>query len=197
MLDEVGDVPRDGHVAGHGQFLAGEEGFELAEERSVRLRLEQGDEVAEEGDPRRSVGVGRSVQPRGGEDVQPVAAVEPRDLRGVEQAGPVHVVEEEQAAVRCAGVGEFLQLAAGVLELEVGVFLFVVGELEADGRGEFGKGEAQVVLERAAHLPAFRVHAVGPPGGGAPNGFKHGLGNGARAWHRWAMMIFHINTGMS
>ncbi len=29
-LDEVGDVPRDGHVAGHGKFRAGEEGFELA-----------------------------------------------------------------------------------------------------------------------------------------------------------------------
>ena len=31
-LDEVGDVPRDGYVAGHGKFRAGEEGFELAEE---------------------------------------------------------------------------------------------------------------------------------------------------------------------
>ena len=61
-LDEVGDVPRDDHVAGHGKFLAGEEGFELAEEGSVRLRFEQGDEVAEEGDARRGVGVGRSVQ---------------------------------------------------------------------------------------------------------------------------------------
>ena len=101
------------------------------------------------------------AQPRGGEDVQPVAAVEPRDLRGVEQAGPVHVVEEEQAAVRRAGVGEFLQLAAGALELEVGVFLFVVGELEADGRGEFGEGEAQVVLARAAHLPASAAVFVG------------------------------------
>jgi len=39
-LDEVGDVPRDGHVAGHGKFRAGEEGFELAEERCVRLRFE-------------------------------------------------------------------------------------------------------------------------------------------------------------
>ena len=59
-LDEVGDVPRDGHVAGHGKFRAGEEGFELAEEGSVRWRFEQGDEVAEEGDARRGVGVGRS-----------------------------------------------------------------------------------------------------------------------------------------
>jgi hypothetical protein len=31
-LDEVGDVARDGHVAGYGKFRAGEEGFELAEE---------------------------------------------------------------------------------------------------------------------------------------------------------------------
>jgi hypothetical protein len=36
MLDEVGDVPRDGHVAGHGKFRAGEEGFEMAEEEVVR-----------------------------------------------------------------------------------------------------------------------------------------------------------------
>ena len=93
--------------------------------------------------------------------MQPVAAVEPRDLRGVEQAGPVHVVEEEQAAVRRAGVGEFLQLAAGALELEVGAFLLVVGELEADGRGQFGEGEAQVVLARAAHLPASAAVFVG------------------------------------
>jgi len=56
-LDEVGDVPRDGHVAGHGKFRAGEEGFELAEEGRVRLRFERGDEVAEEGDTRRGVGV--------------------------------------------------------------------------------------------------------------------------------------------
>ncbi len=61
-LDEVGDVPQDGHVAGHGKFRAGKEGFELAEEGSVRLRFEQGDELAEEGDARRGVGVGRSVQ---------------------------------------------------------------------------------------------------------------------------------------
>ena len=61
-LDEVGDVPRDGHAAGHGQFRAGEEGFELAEEGRVRLRFEQGDEVAEERYARRGVGVGRSVQ---------------------------------------------------------------------------------------------------------------------------------------
>jgi hypothetical protein len=40
------------------------------------------------------------AQQRGGEDVQPVATIEPRDLRGVEQAGPVHVVEEEQAAAQ-------------------------------------------------------------------------------------------------
>ena len=100
------------------------------------------------------------AQPRGGQDVQPVAAVEPRDLRGVEQAAPVHVVER-QAAVRPAGVGEFLQFAAGVLELEVGAFLFVVGELKADGGGEFGKGEAQVVLARAAHLPASAAVFVG------------------------------------
>ena len=52
-LDEVGDVPWDGHVAGHGKFRAGEEGFDLAEEVSVRLRFEQGDKVAEEGDARR------------------------------------------------------------------------------------------------------------------------------------------------
>lgn len=52
-LDEVGDVPRDGHVAGHGKFRTGEEGFELAEEGRVRLRFEQGDEVAQEGDTRR------------------------------------------------------------------------------------------------------------------------------------------------
>ena len=61
-LDEVGDVPRDGHVAGHGKFRAGEEAFELAEEGCIRLRFEPGDEVAEEGDARRGVGVGRSVQ---------------------------------------------------------------------------------------------------------------------------------------
>ena len=61
-LDEVGDVPRHGHVAGHGKFRASEEGFELAEEGRVRLRFEHGDEVAEEGDARRGVGVGRSVQ---------------------------------------------------------------------------------------------------------------------------------------
>jgi hypothetical protein len=79
------------------------------------------------------------AQPRGGEDVQPVAAVEPPDLRGVEQAGLVHVVEEEQAAARFAGVGKFLQLAAGALKLEIGVFLFVVGKLEADGRGELNR----------------------------------------------------------
>jgi hypothetical protein len=30
-LDQVGDVPRDGHVADHGKFRAGEEGFGLAE----------------------------------------------------------------------------------------------------------------------------------------------------------------------
>lgn len=57
-LDEVGDVPRDGHVAGHGKFRADEEGFELAEQECVRLRFEQGDEVAEEGESRRGVGVG-------------------------------------------------------------------------------------------------------------------------------------------
>ena len=61
-LDEVGDVPRDGHTVCHGKFQAGEEGFELAEEGCIRLRFEQGDEVAEEGDARRGVGVGRSVQ---------------------------------------------------------------------------------------------------------------------------------------
>ena len=49
-LDEVGDIPRDSHVAVHGKFRAGEEGCELAEEGRVRLRFEQGDEVAEEGD---------------------------------------------------------------------------------------------------------------------------------------------------
>jgi hypothetical protein len=45
-LDEVGDVSWDGHVAGHGKFRAGEEGFELAEKGIVRLRFEPGDEVA-------------------------------------------------------------------------------------------------------------------------------------------------------
>ena len=44
------------------QTRAGEEGFELAEEGCVWLRSEQGDEVAEEGDARRGVGVERSVQ---------------------------------------------------------------------------------------------------------------------------------------
>ena len=52
-LDEIGEVPRDGHVAGHVKFRVGEEGFELAEEGRVRLRFEQGDEVAEEADARR------------------------------------------------------------------------------------------------------------------------------------------------
>ena len=68
-LDEVADVPRDGHVASHREFRASEEGFELAEEEVARTvpcaarhrRFEQGDEVAEEGDARRGVGVGRSV----------------------------------------------------------------------------------------------------------------------------------------
>lgn len=36
-----------------------------------------------------------------------------------------------------------------------------VGELEADGRGEFGEGEAQVVLAGAAHLPASAAAFVG------------------------------------
>lgn len=45
----------------HGKFRAGEEGFDLAEEGCVRLRFEQGDEVAEEGDAWRGIGVGRSV----------------------------------------------------------------------------------------------------------------------------------------
>ena len=40
-LDEVGDVPQDGYVAGHGKFRAGEKGFKLAEEGRVRLRSEQ------------------------------------------------------------------------------------------------------------------------------------------------------------
>ena len=40
VFDEVGDVPRDGHVACYGKFGAGEEGFELAEEIRVRLRFE-------------------------------------------------------------------------------------------------------------------------------------------------------------
>jgi len=57
-LDEVGDVPRDGHVAGHGKFRDGEQGFDLAEEGCVRLRFEQGDEVAEEGDARRWIQIG-------------------------------------------------------------------------------------------------------------------------------------------
>ena len=61
-LDEVGDVPRNGHVTGHGKFRADEEGSELAGEGCVRLRFEQGDEVAEEGNSRRRVGVGWSVQ---------------------------------------------------------------------------------------------------------------------------------------
>lgn len=60
-----------------------------------------------------------------------------------------------------AGVGECLQLAAGALELEIGVFLFVVGELETDACGEFGEGETQVVLARAAHLPASAAVFVG------------------------------------
>ena len=41
---------------------AGEEGFELAEEECVRLRFEEGDEVAEEGDARRGVGVSPHIQ---------------------------------------------------------------------------------------------------------------------------------------
>ena len=82
---------------------------------------------------------------------------------------------------RCgaAGVGEFLQFAAGALELEVGAFLFVVGELEADGRGEFGEGEAQVVLARAAHLPASAAVFVGK-GVGVFDG-KRGLAQPADA----------------
>ena len=78
------------------------------------------------------------AQPRGGEDVQPVAAVEPRDLRGVEQARALHVVEEEQATVRFAGVGEFLQLAAGALGAGV----------HPGERFDAGAGEAP---ERARH----------------------------------------------
>ena len=40
VFDEVGDVPRDGHIAGHRKFRAGEEGFELTEEGSIQLRFE-------------------------------------------------------------------------------------------------------------------------------------------------------------
>jgi hypothetical protein len=41
--------------------LIGEEGFELAEQGHIRLRFEQGDEVAEEGDARRG-GVQKEVE---------------------------------------------------------------------------------------------------------------------------------------
>ena len=43
-------------------FQAGEEVFDLAKERSVRLRIEQGDKLAEEDDARGRVGMGRSIQ---------------------------------------------------------------------------------------------------------------------------------------
>lgn len=58
----MSDVPRDGHVAGHGKFRGCEKVFKMAEEGCVRLRLERGDDVAEGGDARRGVGVGRCVQ---------------------------------------------------------------------------------------------------------------------------------------
>ena len=61
-FNEVCDVPRNGHAICHGKFRAGEESFDLAEERSVWLRFEQGDDVAEECDALRGVGVGWSVQ---------------------------------------------------------------------------------------------------------------------------------------
>jgi hypothetical protein len=63
---EVSDAPRNGPVAGYGKFRAGEEGLELAEEGCARLRSEQGNKAAEEGDTRRGVGVGQMVQPPNG-----------------------------------------------------------------------------------------------------------------------------------
>ena len=39
----LSSVPQYGHVAGHGTFRAGEDGFKLAEEGRVQLRFEQGD----------------------------------------------------------------------------------------------------------------------------------------------------------
>ena len=90
-LDEVGDVPRDGHVAGHGKFRAGEEGFELAEEGRVRLRFEPGDVVAEKGDARRGVGVGRSVQtPVRGENLAGFRQLVQRDKRRASTVQPLN-----------------------------------------------------------------------------------------------------------
>ena len=96
-LDEVGDVPRDSHVAGHGKFRAsgagGEEGFELAEEGRVRLRFEQGDEVAEEGDARGGVGVGRCVQ----------TPVRGENLAGFLQLAEHDEGEHQIVAANCSG----------------------------------------------------------------------------------------------
>src|ERR1039458_1906540 len=67
----------------------------------------------------------------------------------------------DSSAMDLVYVGKSFQLGGEMFKLEVGVLLFVVGELEADGRGEFGEGEAQVGLARAAPLPASAAVFVG------------------------------------
>jgi hypothetical protein len=62
MLDEIVDLPRRGHLAGHGKFRAGEESLELAEKHGVRFRFQQGDDIPGKSGARRGIGVGRSVQ---------------------------------------------------------------------------------------------------------------------------------------
>jgi len=113
-LDEIGGIPMDGHVAGHGKFRAGEEGFELAEEESVRLRFEQGDEMAEEGDARRGVGVGRSVQ---------------TPVRGENLAGFLQLAEQDKSEHQVVAamnshrlcVAKHPACAAGILQNLTGV----------------------------------------------------------------------------
>jgi hypothetical protein len=80
-LDEVGDVPRDGHVASHGKFRAGEEGIDLAEEVSVRMRFEQGDEVAKEGDVRRGAESSEAISTTIAAHTQSLSLIPPKSLR--------------------------------------------------------------------------------------------------------------------
>ncbi|HPW92025.1 MAG TPA: hypothetical protein PLO38_06295 [Verrucomicrobiota bacterium] len=86
--------------------------------------------------------------------MQPIAPIEPRHHRRIQQPGLIHVVQNQQAARRIPARGKLLQLAANPLKQPVGALLFVLGELKSHCRSQFGQRQAQILPARAAHQPA-------------------------------------------
>ncbi len=101
------------------------------------------------------------AQPCGRQNVQPVAPIQPCHHRRIQQRRPVHVVQNQQAPVRRLRVSQLPQLPPRPLQCQVRVLLLVVRKLKAHRRSQFAERQPQVVLARAAHLPAPSAILVG------------------------------------